>query len=87
MSEIEIYKGANGETQIEVKFEGENVWLNQTQITQLFDRERSVVTKHIRNIFDEEELEKNSVCAFFVHTAKYGKTYKVEYYNLDVING
>ena len=85
MNEIEIYKGADGETQIEVKFEGETVWLNQMQITQLFDRERSVITKHIRNIFADGELEKNAVCAFFAHTADDGKTYDVEYYNLDVV--
>lgn len=65
--------------------DGETVWLSQAQICELFGRERSVITKHIRNLFQEGELERNSVCAKFAHTADDGKTYQVDYFNLDVI--
>ncbi|MEH6356682.1 MAG: RhuM family protein [Marinobacter sp.] len=51
----------------------------------LFGRERSVITKHIRNVFQEGELERDSVCAKFAHTAEDGKTYQVDHVNLDVI--
>jgi hypothetical protein len=71
--------------QMEVLMENETVWLTQAQMALLFDRERSVITKHIRNVFKEKELDKFSVCAFFAHTATDGKLYDVEYYNLDVI--
>jgi len=68
-----------------VMLEQETVWLTQKQITELFDRERTVITKHIGNIFKEKELEEKSVCAKFAHTAGDGKTYETQYYNLDVI--
>lgn len=61
------------------------MWASQTQIAEVFDVERSVVTKHIGNIFKEGELETRSVCANFAHTAADGKTYQVEHYNLDAI--
>ncbi len=61
------------------------IWLTQDQISQLFKRERSVITRHINNIFEEKELEENSVCAFFAHTAPDGKRYIVKFYNLDVV--
>ena len=54
-------------------FEDETVWLTQKQITQLFERDRTVITKHIRNIFKEGELKGKSVCANFAHTPKDGK--------------
>jgi prophage maintenance system killer protein len=82
---IVIYQSANGSIATEVRLEGESVWLKQEQISQLFGRERSVINKHLRNIFAEGELEANSVCAKFAHTAADGKTYQVEHYNLDVI--
>ena len=82
---IVIYQSADGSTATEVKLEGESVWLKQEQISQLFGRERSVINKHLRNIFAEGELEANSVCAKFAHTAADGKIYQVEHYNLDVI--
>jgi len=68
-----------------VSLQDQTVWLSQSQICQLFDRERSVITKHIRNVFKEGELERDSVCANFAHTADDGKTYQVDHYNLDVI--
>ncbi|MDO4228304.1 MAG: virulence protein RhuM/Fic/DOC family protein [Capnocytophaga sp.] len=82
---IEIYQTTNGETQISVKFEQESVWLTQMQMAELFGRDKSVISRHIKNIFEEEELDRNSVVAFFATTATDGKTYQVEYFNLDVI--
>jgi hypothetical protein len=60
MSEIVIYKTPDEQTAIEVQFEGETVWLTQSQITELFQRDRTVITKHINNIFKEGELEEKS---------------------------
>ena len=82
---IAIYQSADGSIATEVRLEGETVWLTQAQLTQLFGRERSVITKHLRNVFAEGELEADSVCAKFAHTADDGKTYQVEHYSLDVI--
>ncbi|WP_114649916.1 virulence protein RhuM/Fic/DOC family protein [Pseudothauera hydrothermalis] len=80
---IVIYEG--GEARVEVRLERDSVWLTQEQMALLFGRERSVITKHIRNVFAEGELEREAVCAKFAHTAADGKTYQVESYNLDVI--
>lgn len=82
-NEIVIYEA--GEARVEVRVDRETVWLTQEQMSKLFGRERSVITKHLRNIFDEGELERAAVCAKFAHTAADGKTYQVEFYNLDVI--
>lgn len=84
-SPIVIYETADGTISTEVRLEGETVWLRQDQIRQLFGRERSVIAKHIRNVFLEGELEADSVCANFAHTANDGKTYQVDHYSLDVI--
>ncbi|HPA57500.1 MAG TPA: RhuM family protein, partial [bacterium] len=65
--------------------ENETVWLSLDQIANLFERDKSTVSRHIKNIFKENELEKNSVIANFATTAADGKTYSVDYYNLDVI--
>ena len=70
---------------VDVMLQKETVWLSQAQMSGLFLTERSVITKHIRNIFHSKELLRNSVCAFFAHTAADGKSYQVEYYNLDMI--
>lgn len=75
MSEIIIYEPADGGHVI-VRIEGESLWLTQEQMAELFDRERSVSTKHLRNIFREGELEESSVCANFAHTAGDGKIYQ-----------
>jgi prophage maintenance system killer protein len=83
--QIVIYQTASGQVALEVNLREETVWLTQKQMTILFERERSVITKHIRNIFTEGELEQNQVCANIAHTAADGKTYQVEHYNLDVI--
>jgi len=82
--EIAIYQPDNS-IHLEVLTNQETVWLTQAQMAELFKRERSVITKHIRNVFNERELKKESVCANFAHTAIDGKRYSVEYYNLDVI--
>ena len=84
-SDLAVYQSESGA--LEVRFDAKNdtVWLRQDQLAQLFGRERSVITKHLRNIFIEQELEQKSVCASFAHTAADGKTYEVQHYNLDVI--
>jgi hypothetical protein len=84
-SGIEIYKSEDGKTQVQVVLENETVWLNLNQITELFQRDKSFISRHLRNIFKEGELAKNSVVANFATTAKDGKSYQVEYFNLDVI--
>lgn len=84
-SEIKIYKTEDGTTEIEVKLEKDTVWLSLLQLTDLFQRDKSVISRHISNIFKEGELEKSSVVANFATTASDGKTYKVTYYTLDVI--
>ena len=70
---------------LEVAIQDDTVWLNQMQMAELFGRERSVIAKHIRNAFKEGELLPESVCAKFAQTAADGKTYQVDYFNLDVI--
>ena len=82
---IEIFKTQDGQICLEVQLKEETVWLTQKQLGRLFERERSVISKHINNIFKEGELVQDSVCAKFAHTAEDGKTYQTRYYNLDVI--
>lgn len=82
---ILIYQTEDGSAMAEVRVDSGTVWLRQEQMSQLFGRERSVITKHLRNVFSEGELEAASVCAKFAHTAADGKTYQVDHYNLDVI--
>ena len=84
-NEIIIYQPDNLTERIEVKMEDETVWLSLNQIATLFNRDKSVISKHLKNIFNEEELMKISVVAFFATTASDGKTYQVEHYNLDAI--
>ncbi len=84
-SEINIYKSEDGSTEIQVKLDNETVWLSLMQLTELFQRDKSVISRHIKNIFKEKELPKDSVVAKNATTASDGKTYQVEYYNLDVI--
>ena len=85
MKQIEIYQNEEGGLQLEVALIEDSVWLKQTQICELFGRERSVITKHINNVFKEGELDKEAVCAKYAHTADDGKTYQVQHFNLDVI--
>jgi prophage maintenance system killer protein len=84
-SNIEIYQLENGKTEINVQLDNESVWLNLNQIVELFERDKSVISRHISNIFKEKELVKNSVVAKNATTAADGKLYQVDFYNLDVI--
>ena len=84
-SDIRIYQLEDGKTEINVQLDNETVWLNLNQMVELFERDKSVVSRHISNIFKEKELQKNSVVAKNATTASDGKTYQVDYYNLDVI--
>ncbi|HQN72818.1 MAG TPA: RhuM family protein [bacterium] len=84
-NQIIIYQPEVGLSSLEVRLENETVWLSLDQIANLFERDKSTVSRHIKNIFKENELEKNSVIANFATTAADGKTYSVDYYNLDVI--
>jgi hypothetical protein len=84
-SEIILYQTEDNQTRVQVRLDGQTAWLSQAQMAQLFQRERSVITKHIRNIFEEGELVEKSVCANYAQTAADGKTYQTVYYNLDVI--
>lgn len=88
MNAIELYKSSNGETQIEVKFEKDSVWLSLNQIAELFGRDKSVISRHLKNIYDEVELDFNSTVAKNATVQKEGKrriTRDIEYYNLDAI--
>lgn len=82
--QIVVYKPSE-RIRMEVKTDGETVWLTQEQMCQLFGRERSVITKHVRNVFRDGELVPEAVCAKFAHTAPDGKVYQVVFYNLDVV--
>ena len=84
-SNLLMYTTEDGLTKIEATFVNDTVWLSVEQMAELFQRDRSVIGKHIRNIFKEGELKKESVWAKFAHTADDGKIYQVDYYNLDVI--
>ncbi len=80
-----IYAGKKGGVELRADAGKETIWATQDQIADLFNIGRTVVTKHIRNILADRELSRNSVCAKFAHTAKDGKQYKVNFYNLDII--
>ncbi|MEG0959672.1 MAG: RhuM family protein [Erysipelotrichaceae bacterium] len=80
-----IYQTEDGLTKIDVSFENDTVWLSKSQMAELFQRDKSTISKHIKNIFEDGELVRNSVVANFATTATDGKTYHVDYYNLDVI--
>ncbi len=84
-SEIIMYQTEDGLTKIETTFENDTVWLSIDKMAELFQRDKSTISRHIKNIFNEGELTRNSVVANFATTAADGKTYQVEYYNLDVI--
>ena len=105
MSEVLIYEIETGKPGVDVRLDGETVWLSREQMAQLFERDRSVITKHLGNIFRDGELDPSATCAKFAQvqteggrtlthdsvvanfatTTADGKTYRVEYFNLDVI--
>jgi prophage maintenance system killer protein len=84
-SNIRIYQLEDGKTEINVQLDNETVWLNLNQMVELFERDKSVIYRHISNVFKDKELQRDSVVAKNATTALDGKTYKVDYYNLDVI--
>lgn len=89
--DIVIYQSEDGQVNLDVRLENENIWLNQEQISVLFNKSRSTIAEHISNIFAEKELDEKVVCRFFRHTTKHGaiadktQTKEIKYYNLDVI--
>lgn len=84
-SEMMIYTTEDGLTKIETTFDGDTVWLSVDQMAELFQRDKSTISRHVKNIFTEGELKREAVVANFATTAADGKTYQVDYYNLDVI--
>ena len=82
--EIIVYQSDNT-LQLEVRMEDETVWLSLNQIAELFERDKSVISRHIKNVFEERELSKDSVVAKIATTGSDNKIYQVDYYNLDVI--
>jgi hypothetical protein len=78
-------KQPHGLVNIEVLYVGENIWLTQKKIAELFSVDRSVITKHLKNIFSDNELEKKSVSAKFAHTAEDEKSYQTQFYSLEAI--
>ena len=85
LGDIIIYQTDDGETQIDVKFEDETVWLTQAQLCELYQTSKANVSEHIKNIFTEGELDEDSVVRKFRTTASDGKSYMTAYYNLDMI--
>ncbi|MBS3124002.1 virulence RhuM family protein [Candidatus Woesearchaeota archaeon] len=84
-TEFLLYTTPNGKVKVEIFLHNENLWLTQKRIGELFDVDRSVITKHLQNIFESKELEEASVSAKIAHTASDGKIYQTLYYNLDAI--
>ncbi len=82
-NEIILFENQN--VKLEVNMKDETVWLTQEQMAKLFEKDRKTITRHIQNIYKDKELDENSVCSFFEHTANDGKKYQVKYYNLDMI--
>ncbi len=85
-NKIIIYQTEDGQTQIDVRLENDTVWLTQKQIAELFGTKRPAITKHLKNIYDSEELDENSTCSILEHMGNEGKqVYTTKYYNLDAI--
>ncbi|WP_324781188.1 virulence protein RhuM/Fic/DOC family protein [Thiobacillus sedimenti] len=85
LGEIVLYRAADGGPALDVRLERESVWLSLNQLADLFERDKSVISRHLRNVFKEGELERSAVVAKNATTAADGKTYQVEYFNLDAI--
>lgn len=81
-----MYITEDGKTQIKTKFDGDTVWLSLDEMSEFFQRDKSTISKHIKNVFEDRELEKNQVVANFATTASDGKIYQVDYYNCSVVN-
>lgn len=84
-AELVIFEAQNSDVKLEVNIENETVWLSLDQMSELFERDKSTISRHIKNIFKDEELSQNSVVANFATTASDGKIYDVTFYDLDVI--
>ena len=90
-NQIIIYQTEDGQTQVDVRMENETVWLTQAQMAELFQKDRTVITRHINNVFKEGELNREEVCAKIAHTTRHGamegktQVQEVVFYNLDVI--
>lgn len=84
-NDIIFYRKENGDTNIELLIQGESLWVTQKTMSEIFEVDRTVITKHLGNIFNENELDKKQVCAKIAHTANDGKTYNTDFYNLDAI--
>ena len=82
---VVLYNNPDGTISLDVRLEKDTLWLNLNQIASLFDRDKSVISRHLRNVFSSQELVRDSVVAFFATTAADGKTYQVENFNLDAI--
>ena len=80
-----LYQTEDNQTRIEVRLENETVWLTQAQMAELFQRDKSVISRHINNVFDEGELVRKRVVANYATTAADSKNYQTRYYNLDAI--
>jgi len=85
MNDIEIYQNEDGGLELSVALNADTVWLSQAQMILLFGRDKSVISRHVNNVFKEGELDRDSVVAKYATTAEDGKTYQVDHYNLDVI--
>lgn len=84
-NKIIIYTTEDGQVEIKVRLEDENVWLTQNSMAEIFDTTKQNISLHIKNIFEEKELNENSVVKKNLTTAKDGKNYKTKFYNLDLI--
>ncbi|GAA1958581.1 virulence protein RhuM/Fic/DOC family protein [Microbacterium deminutum] len=82
---IELYRSASGEFELAVRADAQTVWLSADQLVELFGRDKSTISRHLRNVFDDGELERDAVVADFATTAADGKSYQVAHYNLDVV--
>lgn len=83
--EIIFYKTADGNVKVEILLKDENLWLTQAKMAELFEVQKAAISKHLKNIFEEEELVENSVVSILETTAADGKNYKTNFYNLDAI--
>ena len=85
MDQFLIYQSEDGQTKLDVRLEGEAIWLSQKQLAELYGKSKKTVSEHIRNIFEDKELESAAVVRKFRTTAADGKVYNVDHYNLDMV--
>lgn len=84
-TEVILYQTTDGKTRVDVQFKGETAWLTQDQISELFQTDRTSITKHIKNVYETNELDQTITSAKFAQVLADGRTYQVQHYNLDVI--